>query len=120
MERVSLHFDLLRQANASLTRFLERPSGAPAVGTAEEVEALLHLEKTLRSVGVLLGRGVQNISDADLRKELGRYRENLLSLRRELSLMQDRAIACRAKLDSHQQHLHAARAWCIASRQTSQ
>ncbi len=121
MERVKQnpHFDLLRQANASLVRFLDQPSAEVALGTDEEVETLLQLEKTLRSVGVLLAGGVQDTSNANIREELARYRANLVSLRRELSLMQERAIACRAKLCSRRDHLQAAKAWCTASRQTS-
>jgi hypothetical protein len=88
------------------------------VGHVEEVEALLRLEETLRSVGVLLDGGVQNSSDTEIREELARYRENLVSLRRELSVLQDAATACRARLHLRQQHLQAAKAWCIASQQT--
>jgi hypothetical protein len=120
MERMNqnAHLDLLRQANASLIRFLDRSFGAPALGTDEELEALLGVEETLRSVGVLLGGGLQSTRDLAIREELARYRENLVWLRSELSVMQDCAIACRARLYSRQDHLHAVRAWCIASRET--
>ncbi len=111
------HIDLLRQANASLVHFFERFTGA-SEGHVEEVEALLRLEETLRSVGVLLDGGVQNSSDTEIREELARYRLNLVSLRRELSVLQDAATACRARLQTRQAHMQAARAWCIASRQT--
>ncbi|MGB7555801.1 MAG: hypothetical protein WBM04_15620 [Candidatus Korobacteraceae bacterium] len=112
------HIELLRQANASLLHFLGRSTGVSEVDRIEEVEALLQLEEALRSVGVLLDGGVQNSSDRDIREELARYRGNLVSLRRELSVMQDAATACRARLHLRQQHMQAAKAWCIASRQT--
>ena len=118
MERLNQNaLDLLRQANARLMRFFDR-SGAPVSGTSEEVEALLHLEETLQSVGVLLVGGVQHIDDLALREELALYRENLVSLRRELSVMQDSATALRARLYSRQDHLQAVKAWCVASRDT--
>ncbi len=112
------HIELLRQANASLVHFFERSTGASEVGHVEEVEALSQLEETLRSVGVLLDEGVQNSSDTNIREELAHYRANLVSLRRELSVLEDAATACRARLHLRQQHLQAAKAWCIASRQT--
>ena len=49
--------ELLRRANAQLRQFFERFSGAPVLGTDEEVEALLQVERSLQSVGALLGDG---------------------------------------------------------------
>ncbi|MGB8772279.1 MAG: hypothetical protein WCC92_21905 [Candidatus Korobacteraceae bacterium] len=120
MERMNqnAHLDLLRQANASLVRFLDRSFGTPSLGTDEELNALLGVEETLRSVGVLLDGRLQSTPDLAIREELARYRENLLSLHRELSLMHDSATACRARLYSRQDHLHAVKAWCVASRDT--
>jgi hypothetical protein len=120
MERLNpnTHLDTLRRANASLVHFLDRFSGAPASGTDRELEALLTLEETLQSVGVLLSKGLHNSNEPCIREEFMRYRDNLLVLRLDLSVMQDRAVACRARLYSQQNHLQMVKAWCNTSRET--
>jgi hypothetical protein len=117
MERVNPSaLDLLRQANASIVRFLDR-SGSPAPGTADEVEALLQIEETLHAVGVLLDRDLQDTGDSELHSEIAHYRQNLVALRSQLSLMHAAATACQARLSSREDHLHAVRAWCSTSRE---
>jgi hypothetical protein len=110
--------ELLRRANAHFGRFFERFADAPVMGTDEEVEALLQVERTLHSIGVLLDGRLQTSADQQVREELSRYRENLVHLRSELSGMQQSAAGCKARLYSRQKHLHAAQAWCAASRAT--
>jgi hypothetical protein len=119
MERMKQNaLDILRQANRSLSRFFDR-FGVPLPGTADEVEALLQLEETLHAVGVLLLDGrLRDAGNSELQTEIARYRQSLVALRRQLSLMQDSAMACRARLYSREEHLHAVRAWCSASRDT--
>ena len=113
----SERLELLRRANARLRQFFERFSGAPVLGTDEEVEALLQVERSLQSIGALLGEGrLQKSDDSETREEVFRYRANLVRLRDELATMQQSAAGCRARLDSRQKHLHAAQAWCAASR----
>lgn len=107
--------DLLRRANARLENFFARFSGAPVLGTDEEVEALLQVERAMRSIGTLLGKGLEESKDAETQQELARYRAHLLRLRRELAIMQDSAAGSRARLSARQKHLHAAQAWCAAS-----
>jgi hypothetical protein len=110
--------NVLRSANAQLANFFGRYSGAPVLGTKEELAALLQVERTLRSVGALLKQGVQESEDRETRDELIIYRANLVRLQRELGDMQDSALASRARLFARQKHLHEAQAWCAASRDT--
>ncbi|MGB8885621.1 MAG: hypothetical protein WCC87_02810 [Candidatus Korobacteraceae bacterium] len=110
--------ELVQRANAHLERFLARFADAAILGTDEEVEATLQLERALQSVAVLLDQGLQKCQDHEVRQELARYRQNLLQLRRELARMQESAMGSRARLYSRQKHLHAAQAWCAASRVT--
>ena len=111
--------ELLRRANAHFGGFFERFAAAPVMGSYEEVEALLQVECTLHAVGGWLDGRLQKSADHEVRQELARYRENLLRLRRELANMQESAVGCRSRLYSRQKHLHAAQAWCAASRETS-
>jgi hypothetical protein len=111
--------DLLRRANAQVERFLQRFSAVPVMGSEEEVDALLLVERALSSVAGLLDGQLQKSEDRQLRQELLRYRWNLVHLRDELGRMQDSAMGCRERLQSRQKHLHAAQAWCAASRATS-
>jgi hypothetical protein len=108
--------DLLRRANAQFARFFQRFCGAPVMGTSEEVAALLQLERTLQSVGALLDGRLQALEGHEVRQELACYRQNLVRLRDELARMQESAVGCRVRLDSRLKHLHAAQAWCAASR----
>jgi hypothetical protein len=121
MERIDDcdRLQLLRRANERLRRFFARFSGAPILGTDEEVEALLQVEGTLQSVGTLLDGRLQSSRTAEVRDELALYRANLLRLRHELAIMQSAACDCRARLLERQKHLHAAQAWCAASRATT-
>lgn len=121
MERLedSDHLELLRGANQQLSRFFEQFSGKPITGTVEEVDGLMAIEQTLRSVGALLDGRLQSNSDAYIREELAAYRKNLLHLRQELAAMQQSAGACRAQLQARHQHLHAAQEWCAASHATT-
>ena len=54
-----------------------------------------------------------------VRDELARYRANLVRLHHELAVMQNAAMGCRARLSERHKHLHAAQAWCAASRATT-
>jgi hypothetical protein len=121
MERIDeqASLELLRRANDRFGHFFARFSGAPVLGTDEEVEALLQIERTLQSVGVFLDGRLQRNKAVQVCDELARYRVNLVRLRRELAHMQNAAIGCRAQLASRQKHLQAAKAWCTASRETS-
>ena len=110
--------ELLRSANESFGRFFQHFAGIPVRGTAEEVEAMLEVERVLRSVGTLLNRGLRASQDTAMRDEIGRYRENLLRLHRELSAMENSAIRSRARLFTREEHLQAAQAWCAAARST--
>jgi hypothetical protein len=109
---------LLRRANAHFSRFFERFGAAQVMGTDEEVEAMLQVERTLQSVGVWLDGRLQKSEDLQVREELAHYRENLVHLRGLLASMQESAAGCQARLYSRQKHLHAAQAWCAASRDT--
>jgi len=121
MERVDdqAGLEALRRANERFGRFFARFSGAPVLGTDEEVEALLQVEATLQSVGAFLDGRLQRSQAAAVRDELARYRANLVRLRHELASMQSAANSCRARLIARQKHLHAAQAWCAASRATT-
>jgi hypothetical protein len=120
MERLNPNrgLETLRGANASLVRFLHRFSTASEPGVDYEIDALLALEKTLQSVGALLSTGLQNSDEPAVREEFRQYRDNLVALHRELSGMQDRALASRARLYFHQNHLQTVKAWCHTSRET--
>ena len=110
--------DLLRCANMRLENFFARFAGAPVLGTNEEVEALLQVERALHSVGPLLGGALERSDERETREQLARYRANLLRLRRELATMEASACDSRARLFARKKHLHAAQAWCAASRDT--
>ena len=118
MERIDEYdtLQLLRRANERFGRFFARFSGAPVLGTDEEVEALLQVENTLHSVRGYLDGRLQCSHTAAVRDELARYRANLIRLRQELAVMQNAAMGCRARLSQRNKHLHAAQAWCAASR----
>jgi hypothetical protein len=121
MERIDEHdrLQLLRRANERFGRFFARFSGAPVLGTQEEVEALLQVESTLQSIRGYLDGRLQHSQSTAVRDELARYRANLVRLHHELAVMQDAALGCRARLSARQKHLHAAQAWCAASRATT-
>lgn len=120
MERMNTagRLDLVARANARLENFFARFSGAPVLGTNEEVEALLRIERALQSVRAVLDEGLKESSDHETQEALARYRANLLRLRLELAMMQESAAGCRTRLFVRQKHLHAAQAWCAASRET--
>jgi hypothetical protein len=113
-----LGLDLVRSANETLHRFLADFAGEAVQGTGNEVAAMLQLERTLQSVGRLLKGNLQASQDAELRDEIAQYRDNLVRLRQELSALQSSAANCRARLFTREEHLHAARAWCAATRTT--
>ncbi|MGD0930716.1 MAG: hypothetical protein ABR902_08705 [Candidatus Korobacteraceae bacterium] len=121
MERIDdqASLELLRRANERFRRFFARFSGAPVLGTDEEVEALLQVEQSLQSVGALLDGRLQGNKSTAICDELAGYRTNLVRLRQELAIMQSAALSCRARLAMRQKHLQAAKAWCTASRATS-
>jgi hypothetical protein len=121
MERVTNQnsLEVLRQANDHFGHFFARFSGAPVLGTGEEVEAILQVKQTLHSVALLLDRRLQKSDVAAVQDELQRYRQNLLRLRHELAIMQSAAIATRGRLSARQNHIRAAQAWCAASRDTT-
>ncbi|MFZ0311877.1 MAG: hypothetical protein WAL85_04135 [Candidatus Korobacteraceae bacterium] len=121
MERIDepASLELLRRANERFSRFFVRFAGAPVLGTDEEVQALLQIERSLQSVGVLLDGRLQRCQNGAVRDELARYRANLVRLRHELAIMQSAALSCRERLALRQKHLQAAKAWCTASRATS-
>lgn len=110
--------DHLRCVNDTFRRFFAYFAGTPVRGTAEEVEAMLQVERTLQSVPRVLNGDLKGSQSAEVRDEIACYRENLLHLRRELSTMQDSASSARARLLTREEHLHAARAWCAATRST--
>lgn len=112
----SASLELLRRANTCFTGFFEHFSGSRAVGSDEELCALLRLHEMVESVGALLDGRLQSLTNRDVREALGCYRENLIRLRSELALMQKSAIARRASLDSRREQLHGAKAWCAVSR----
>ncbi|HKD86074.1 MAG TPA: hypothetical protein VKB58_15075 [Terriglobales bacterium] len=120
MERLKeqLGLEVLQNANEGISQFFARFSGAPVLGTEEEVEEMLRLASTLRSVGALLDGHLHKQGDA-LRDELVRYRANLLRLQAELGAMQSAAAVSRDRLLTQQKHLNAAKAWCMASRATT-
>lgn len=109
----------LRHANEYIGEFFASFSSAPVVGTEKEVEAMLRLANTLRSVGALLDECSQSRQAQDVRDELARYRANLLRLQAELGAMQGAATLSRDRLLMRQKHLNAAKAWCVASRATT-
>ena len=89
MERIDEYdsVQLLRRANERFSRFFARFSGAPVLGTVEEVEALLQIENTLQSVRPYLDGRLQNNQTAQVRDEIARYRANLVRLHNELRAM---------------------------------
>lgn len=120
MERIEevSSLDVVRRANDGFRNFFARFAGLPVEGSEEELQAMLQIEGTLRSVGALLENGLASSKSADLHRELGEYRENLLRLRQELRRMESSATACRGRLFRREQHLRASRAWCAAARST--
>ena len=121
MERVEdgASLELLRRANSCFGRFFDQFASAAALGSDEELRALLQVQEMLESVGALLDGRLQSASNLDVREALGSYRENLIRLRHELAIMQEATIARRALLDSRREHLYGTKAWCAASRAIS-
>ena len=115
----TVRLETLQRANSCFAQFFERFCGAPVLGTEEEVQALLRIEQTLDSVGVLLDGRLQDTQDPSVHEELAAYHQNLLRLRHELADMQASAMACQANLSSQHQHLHAVKAWCALARDTN-
>jgi len=113
------NLELLRRANACLSRFFERFSNAPVLGSDEELCALQQIEEMLQSVGARLDGRLRSTTNPDVRQALDRYRQNLVHLRSELAMMEASSIVCRVRLDSRRRHLYAAKAWCAASRAIS-
>ncbi len=111
--------ELLQQANACLEHFFGWFAGTRATAADQELRALLQVQETLESVGALLDGRLQSACRRDVGEALGRYRENLVRLRCQLAIMQSAALTRRAGFDSHREHLHAAMAWCSASRAIS-
>lgn len=122
MERIEKmpSLDLLRNANDRFRNFFARFGGLPVEGNQEELEAMLQIERTLRSVGALLETGIpaSTSKNGELNRELAEHRENLLRLREELRRMESSATASRARLFTRERHLQATRAWCAAARST--
>ncbi len=120
MERIAetSSLDLIRAANERFRNFFARFAGLPVEGSEEELRAMLQIERSLKSVGALLTRGIQASPAGDLQRELGEYRQNLLRLREELKRMESSATASRGRLFTREQHLQATRAWCDAARST--
>ena len=118
MERVDgiATLELLQQANIGLVWFFAACSEPSVRGTEREIEALLQVERTLRSVGDLLDGRLQKSENAEIRNELALYRVNLLRLQDELASLQESAGKRQIRLLAQQRHLQAARAWCAASR----
>ena len=121
MDSINDHAALqgLRHANEYISQFFARFSGAPVLGAETEVEGMLRLASTLRSVGALLDGRLQSQQGEAVRDELARYRANLLRLQAELGAMQSAAAGSRDRLLMRQKHLNAAKAWCVASRATT-
>lgn len=115
----SANLELLRRANSCFGRFFEQSANATALGSDEELRALLQVKEMLESVGALLDGRLQSARNPDVREALGCYRQNLIHLRRELAILQQATIARRALLDSRRQHLYGAKAWCTVSRAIS-
>ncbi len=111
--------ELLRRANSRLAQFFVRFAGAPVFGTDEELQSMLEVERTLKSVAAFLDGRLQSDPAVGVREELARYRVQLLKLRDELARMEQSAAESRAHLAARQKHLHAAQAWCSASRATT-
>ena len=88
-----------------------RFSGAPVLGTDEEVQALLQIERSLQSVGVFWMDVCSAVKTARSATNWLRYRANLVRLRHELAIMQSAALSCRERLALRQKHLQAAKAW---------
>ena len=109
--------ELVRRANERFYVFFERFGGRPVEGTDDELQAMLEIERGLRSVGTVLEGGIEN-SSGELHEELAEYRENLMRLREELRRMENSATATRDHLFTREQHLQATRAWCDAARAT--
>ena len=114
MERIGDNLERLRQANDELSRFFARFAGSPALGSDDEVEALLSVERTVRTTGKLLDWDLLHSGDELVRDELDLYRQNLARLRHELSILQGSAIDCRARLFVRENHMQAVRAWADA------
>jgi hypothetical protein len=89
---------LLRHANARLERFFARVSQQITLHPQEELDILLQVERTVRAVGALLSAGVAQNDELVLRKQLARYRANMVRLRHTLASMQAGNCECQGRL----------------------
>jgi hypothetical protein len=102
----------LREANQYITEFFARFSGAPVQGSKEEVQEMLRLANTLRSVGALLDGRSRPKQGEIVRDELARYRANLLRLQAELGSLQPATAGARGRFQVRQRQPNASKAGC--------
>lgn len=112
-------FEVLRLANGHLVEFFARYSGVSVCGSSDDVEAMLGVERVLRSVAPVLKGFHCKLISPELSAEIDRYRVNLLRLRQELAAMQESAADTRTRLADRHRHLQAAMAWTSATRATT-
>jgi hypothetical protein len=109
----------LRAANQSLRARLVRLLGGPnrpaAIAPTEFTDLLAEL---LPAADCLPGMLAAGAADAELANEISEYRNNLQKLEKILPSVQGRLLVEKARLQTLQSHMTAAKAWAQASQGT--
>ena len=115
----SATFQRLRAVNqnlhARLVRLLGGPNRPATIAPTEFTDLLAEL---LRAADCLRGMPAAGAVDADLAAEISEYRNNVEKLVKVLPSVQGRLLVEKARLQTLQSHMTAAKAWAQASQKT--
>jgi hypothetical protein len=115
----SLSIPRLRAVNRNLDARLVRLIGGPnRPASIAPTEFTALLAELLPVADCLRGVAAAGAPDMELANEISKYRNNLEKLERLLPWIQGRLLVEKARLQTLQSHIIAAKAWAQASRET--
>jgi len=104
-----------RNLGARLVRLMGGPNRPAAIAPTEFTDLLAELLAVADCLRVMLAAGALNM---ELANEISEYRINVEKLERILPSIQARLLVEKARLQTLQSHIIAAKAWAQASRET--